>query len=119
MKMRILIIIYFKKIKLEKITEISSNINGKLLVFNDNNISVYSNNNVNYEKENEIEIEKNKKIKYIYDIENYFILNIKEKEEIVFYDKISLQIIFSIEKINTDEKSKIFEISKNLIGITL
>ena len=31
----------FQKIKLEKITEISSNINGKLLVFNDNNISVF------------------------------------------------------------------------------
>ncbi len=82
-------------------------------------ILVYNINKDNeYEKESELEKEENNNIKKIYDTQNYFILTKKEENEIVFYDKMNLEKIFSIKDINNDDNTKMFELSKELICVS-
>ena len=108
-----------QELVLHKINGIFTNQNGKLLMLENQHILVYNINKDNeYEKESELEKEENNNIKKIYDTQNYFILTKKEENEIVFYDKMNLEKIFSIKDINNDDNTKMFELSKELICVS-
>ena len=107
-----------QKLKLEKIIDMYCNSNGELIIFDNINITLYKKNDNLYERERGLENDLNKIIKNIYDTDNYLILRLVKTNEISFYDKSNLEKMFSLENIATDDKSKIFEISKNIICIT-
>ena len=106
-------------LKLEKINNIAINANGELIIFDGSKIFIYEKNDDLYKRKKEIENDLNKKVKYLFDTENYLIVstNLDKIDEISFYDKINLGKIFSLENFDIDDKTKIFEISKNYICI--
>ena len=106
-----------QEINIEKIKNLFCNKKGHLLVFEDNNFAIYKLYGNKYEQEKEYIGEDNETIN-LYSTENYYISTIKEKQQIIFYDKKDFEILFSIDKINNNEDSKIIEISKNLICLS-
>ena len=107
-----------QELQIDNLNNLSCNKNGELLVEDKNVIYIYHNEGENYKKGKEIDIEKNKKIKNIYHTENYLILFLEEKDELILYNNNNIQKILSLEKIFMDEKSKIFEISKNFVCVS-
>ena len=106
-----------QEINIEKIKEMFCNKKGNLLVLEDNNFAIYKLYDNKYEQEKEYIGEDNETIN-LFSTKNNFISTVKEKGQITFYDKKDFEILFSIDKINSNEESKIFEISKNLIGLS-
>lgn len=106
-----------QEINIENIKEMFCNKKGNLLVLEDNNFAIYKLYDNKYEQEKEYIGEDNETIN-LFSTENYFISTVKEKDQINFYDKKDFEILFSIDKINSNENSKTFEISKNLIGLS-
>lgn len=104
-----------QELNIEDMINISCTKKGELLILDKKGISIYINNDNNFGKEKEIE--NNKEIKCFYETENYLIFTIKEKDEIIFYDKNNIEKI-SIVNITTNDKSKIFELSKKLICVS-
>ena len=105
-----------QELQIDNLNNLSCNKYGKLLIVDKNGIYIYNNESENYRKGKEIGVEEIKKYKFLYYTENYLILSLEEKDKLIIYDKNSLEKILSLENIFIDEKSKIFEISKNIIG---
>ena len=104
-------------IKVENIKNIFCNKKGDLFVLENNSTSIYKFNDNKYEQDKEFINDENE-TKNLYSTDNYLIITIKEKEQIIFYNKDNLEEIFSIDKIKNNEQSKIYELSKNIIYVT-
>ena len=107
-----------QELNIEDVINVSCTKNGELLILDKNGISIYKNNDNNFGKEKEIEKKDNEELKSFYETENYLIFTFKEKDEIIFYDKNNLENKISIENISSDDKSKIFELSRKLICVS-
>ena len=112
---------YFYKLiqvlKLENIINIYCNKFGELFILEKDSTSTYNlEDNIYVQNKEYITCEN--ETKNIYPTENYLISTIKEKNNILFYDKNNYTLLFSISNINNDEKTKIFDLSKNLICIS-
>ena len=106
--------------KNDNLINISCGKNGELVILDKNGIYIYNNNDNNkYEKEKEIENEEKRNLVQIYETKNYLIFTTEQKEEILLFDKINLEKLFYINGIAFDKNSIIFEISKNLICVTI
>ena len=106
-----------QEIKLQSIKNLFCNDNGDLFVLKQDGYSTYKFQANRYEQEKE-NINYENETKNLFSTDNYLMITIKEKEKINFYDKNGYEFLFSIDKVNIDEKSKIFEIDKNLICIS-
>lgn len=106
-----------QEIKLEQIINIFCNKNGDLFVLEKESFSTYKFKDNMYLQEKEYINEENE-TKNLYSTENYLICTIKEKEKLLFYDRNTFDLSFSIDNISNDEKTKIFELSKNLICVS-
>ena len=105
-----------QEIKLEKIINLYCNRNGNLIILEENGFSIFFFNGNQFEQEKE-HISQEKTTTNLYITENYMIFTVIENENIILYNKDSFEKIFSIEKININDKSKIFELSKDLICV--
>ena len=106
-----------QEIKLEKIKNMFCNKNGDLLILEEESYSTFSFDGERFEQEKEY-INEEKETKNLYITENYLIFAIKEKEEILFYDKNNFGQLFSVDKVNNDDNSKIFEMSKSTVCVS-
>lgn len=105
-----------QEIKLEKIINLYCNRNGNLIILEESGFSIFFFNGNQFEQEKE-HISQEKTTTNLYITENYMIFTVIENENIILYNKDSFEKIFSIEKININDKSKIFELSKDLICV--
>ena len=105
-----------QEIMLEKIINLFCNKNGNLIILEECGFSIFFFNGSQFEQEKE-HISQEKTTKNLFITENYMIFTVIENENIILYNKDSFEKIFSIEKININEKSKIFELSKDLICV--
>ena len=105
-----------QEIMLEKIINLFCNKNGNLIILEESGFSIFFFNGSQFEQEKE-HISQEKTSKNLFITENYIIFTVIENENIILYNKDSFEKIFSIEKININEKSKIFELSKDLICV--
>ena len=106
-----------EEIKIEKIKNIFCNEKGDLLVIEDNSSSIYKIHDNKYEQEKEI-FGKEREAINLYSTENYLICATKEKQKIIFYDKKDFEALFSVDNVSNNDKSKIIEISKNLLIVS-
>jgi hypothetical protein len=106
-----------QEIEAQNLIYIFCNTNNQLFIFEKNNISIYNNIDDKYIKEKDIDKTGNE-LKSIYETENYIICSFEGKDTILFYDKAQMNESFSINDIEVDEKSKIFEIYKKFICIS-
>ena len=107
-----------QEITIDNLINISCGKNGELVILDKNRIYIYNNNDNKYEKEKEIENEKERNLSQLYEINNYLVFTIEQKEEILLFDKIHLEKLFYIDDIAIDKNTQIFEISKNLICVS-
>ena len=105
-----------QEIKLEKIVNLFCNKNGNLIILEESGFSIFFFNGSQFEQEKE-HISQEKTTKNLFITESYMIFTVTENENIILYDKDSFQKLFSIEKLSINEKSKIFELSKDLICV--
>ena len=103
-------------LKFDNIINIYCNKNGQLFVLEKDSSSIYKLEDKRFIQEKEYITGENE-TKNIYPTEKYLIYTIKEKNNILLYDKNNFTLSFTIDNINNDEKTKIFELSKNLICI--
>ena len=105
-----------QEIKLEKIINLFCNKNGNLMILEESGFSIFFFNGCQFEQEIE-HISQEKTTKNLFITENYMIFTEIENESIILYNKDSFEKLFSVEKVNINEKSKLFELSKELICI--
>jgi uncharacterized coiled-coil protein SlyX len=104
-------------LKLDNIINIYCNKNGQLFVLEKDSSSIYKLEDKRFIQEKEYITGENE-TKNIYPTEKYLIYTIKEKNNILLYDKNYFTLSFAIDNIKNDEKTKIFELSKNLVCIS-
>lgn len=108
-----------QEIRLGKISNIFCNKNGDLLILEEELYNIYNFDGEQFEEQKQCLNQENE-TKDMHITENHLIFTVKENEKnkIVFFDTEKIAPLFSMEDIKLDEKSKIFEISKNFVCIS-
>lgn len=106
-----------QEIKLKNYKNLFCNDKGDLFILEQSGYSIYTFQENRYEQEKEI-IDYENETKKLFITNNYLIIGLKENEKFFFYDKNNFEFLFCIDKVNIDEKSKIFESEQNLIYVS-
>lgn len=107
--------ILLQEIYKKNLIDIFCNKKNQLLVLDENGLSIYKYLDGKYNKNKYMENDENEKFNKLYETENYLVFIDDKQGKISFYDKNKL--LFSIN-VPTDEKTKIFEINNNFVGVT-
>ena len=108
-----------QEIKVGKISNMFCNKNGDLLVLEEELYNIYNFDGEQFEEQKQcLNQENEKKNLHITPNNLIFTVNENEKDKIIFLDTEKFVPLFSLEDIKIDEKSKIFELSKNLVCIS-
>lgn len=106
-----------QEIKLEKIINLFCNKNGNLIVLEESGFSTFFFNGCQFEQEKE-HINQEKATKNLFITESYLIITVMENKNIILYNKDNFDKLFSVEEVNINENSKVFELSKDLICVS-
>ena len=108
-----------QEIKGGKISNLFCNKNGDLLILEEELYNIYNFDGEQFEEQKQFLNQENEK-KNLHITINHLIFTVKENEKnkIIFFDTEKFEPLFSIEDIKINEKSKIFELSKNLVCIS-
>ena len=108
-----------QEIRVGKISNMFCNKNGDLLILEEELYNIYNFDGEQFEEQKQCLNQENE-TKNLHITANQLIFTVKEngKDKIIFFDTEKFVPLFSIEDIKKDEKSKIFELSKNLVCVS-
>lgn len=108
-----------QEIRVGKISNMFCNKNGDLLILEEELYNIYNFDGEQFEEQKQCLNQENE-TKNLHITANHLIFTVKEngKDKIIFFDTEKFVPLFSIEDIKIDEKSKIFELSKNLVCVS-
>ena len=108
-----------QEIRVGKISNMFCNKNGDLLILEEELYNIYNFDGEQFEEQKQCLNQENE-TKNLHITANHLIFTVKEngKDKIIFFDTEKFLPQFSIEDIKIDEKSKIFELSKNLVCVS-
>lgn len=108
-----------QEIRVGKISNMFCNKNGDLLILEEELYNIYNFDGEQFEEQKQCLNQENE-TKNLHITTNHLIFTVKEngKDKIIFFDTEKFAPLFSIEDVKIDEKSKIFEISKNFVCVS-